>query len=784
MIPTGLRRSDGTPISLQRKLNKSGEGSIYTTEDPRYFAKIYHDPSFEKAKKLDVMLSSPPSDPTTSQGHISIAWPVDILLNKQGAVQGFLMPKIRGGMHLTHVYNPRLRRQKAPGFNWYYLHTTALNVAWILKALHDKNFIVGDLKPENFLVNNKALVTIIDTDSFQIYDKKNQSLFLSPVGSEGFTPPELIGKNLNLETRSEIHDRFGLSVLIYFLLFGVHPFSGIWKGDGEPPSLDMRIFQGQSSFSSSLLQESPLAPPLSILPQFLKDAFKQTFDKGHFTPSLRLSAQEWITLLKKSLSLLETCPVHLSHFYYPSQGPCPWCLHLLKTNVDLFLPNENQDKSNAFLIAKQFESFLKNGNILKAEKILLLLKTNCDPALLKHYENMLKETADMMQIFEKFSDLLKKGNSKEQEFLELWEKFPFKNHSLIHKSLPSFENTSLYECVQKIQRRQTLLKEINLLLKEAELSHLSPLSYFDDLLRLYDKELFEKDEHTSSPFLFPLMTQAQEAFKTYSLLKSALLNHKVQEVLLLWQPFFDLRLKRDGLFQPFQLLLQKYFDPFLEESFFKAIRIQKKEGILLYLQFGSLPSSLKSLTPHLTYGLLFSFSKDFKMPLFISQNRLHLLRNTAFIPFPRSLSPFSPLYIKPALVLGHVFFTHKNIISLDYNAPPQEIFLTSSFPKSSFFKPWEKKPEPAALKIRLFSAHTINLPSLIIKGGVSRRALLCDTEPDAFVLGETSPCCLKENIPLEFEIPLKDEIPKNLLNKLQISLEPKEKKDSLSFFFS
>ncbi|HQS84532.1 MAG: hypothetical protein B7Y25_06425 [Alphaproteobacteria bacterium 16-39-46] len=784
-FPMGLRSSEGTVLSLQRKLNSSGEGSIYATEDPRYFAKIYHNPSLEKAKKLQTMLLTPPSDPTASQGHISIAWPIDILLNKQGAVQGFLMPKIRGGMDLTHVYNPRLRRQKAPEFNWYYLHTTALNVAWILKALHDKTFIVGDLKPENFLVNNKALVTILDTDSFQIYDQTNQVLFLSPVGSEGFTPPELIGKNLNLETRSEIHDRFGLAVLIYFLLFGVHPFSGVWKGQGEPPSLDMRIFQGLSPFSSPLLEPSPLVPPLSILPPFLKDAFKQTFDKGHLTPTARLSASDWMTLLKKSLSLLETCPAHLSHFYYPSQGHCPWCLHLLKTNVDLFPTNGTQDKNNAFLIAKQFESFLKVGDILKAGKVLTLLKINCDPALLKSYENMLEETSSIMETFEKFSEALKKGREKDRELLTLWKNFSFKTHPLVQRPLPLFEDKSLQDCVQRSQTRQDLLKEINLLLKEAKASHQSPLSYFDDLLRLWNKDLFEEDEKSESCSIASLMPEAHEAFKTYTLLKPALLNHKTEEVLLLWSPIFEHRLKRDGLFEPLQRLLHTFFQPFMGKTIFKATRTHKKEGLLVHLQFQPIPVSLKSLTPHLKHGIFLSFSKDFKTPLFISQKKLDFLGNTIFIPFSASEDPISPLYIRPAFVLGEIFLGSKNIVSLDYTSPPVEIFLSTSFSKSSFFKPMKKTSEPSPfLKIRIKSSHSIELPTLLIKGGVSRVALLCDTEPDAFVLGEISPCLLEENTPLDFEIPIGEEIPKNLLNKLKISLEPKEKKAPASFFFS
>lgn len=766
-VPRNLRRSNGARISLHRKINTSGEGSIYTTEEVSFLAKIYHTPSLEKAHKLQKMLSTPSFDPTLSQGHTSIAWPTDLLLNQQGAVQGFLMPKIRGGHPLTYVYNPKLRRQKTPAFNWYYLHTTALNVAWILKALHEKNFIVGDLKPENFLVNAQALVTILDTDSFQFFDNENEFLFLSPVGSEGLTPPELIGKNLSLEPRTELHDRFGLAVLIYFLLFGVHPFSGIWRGEGETPSLDMRVFQGLSHFSSPLIQESGLTPSLSILPSFLQQAFKRAFDKGHSVPHERPSSKEWTFLLKDALSLLETCPAQRSHFYYHEQGPCPWCLHLLHKNVDLFPNLSLKDKNDAFLTSKEFESFLKKGDLLNARKLLNLLKTSCDPALLKNYEKDLLEAEELMHSFSFFEKILQKGPDADRELLDFWKTFPLKNHPLTERPLPLFKEDSVKNKVAQSQRRQVVLKEINILFEKAEENSTSPLTFFDDFLRLWDKSLFEN--HSQFSFMNALISEAHQALKSYNLLKAAILNERVKEALLLWQPFFENRLKRDGLFEPFYGICERFFQSFKNlislETHFK----EKEEGRMIYADFSPLPSALSSLNTHLQQGMILSFSENFSLPFFVSQKKVERLGGRVFLPFSsQQTNAASPLYTKPALMLGKIVFIFDAPLEVSSLPSPHEIFIKTSLKNPSFFN----RKNSFSFRIEFLSRTSLHLPALTLKAGVSKIPLASDTPPDIFILGEIPPFFLEAHTLWTQEISLPQDIPENLIKKFVLSLEP------------
>lgn len=285
--------TDG-PLRLRRCVAKSGEGAVWKTDQPGLLAKIYHQPSKECAEKLTLMIANPPHDPTQKDGFTSICWPKDLIHDAAGNCCGFVMPQIPDTVGLNAVYNPKLRRQKAPQFNWYYLHITALNIAWIIRSLHAKKYVVGDIKSENFLVNQRAHVSIIDTDSFQIthavQGAANNSTFRCSVGSEGFTPPELIGRDLKHIDRKEEHDRFGLAVLVHLLLLGFHPYSGTWEGKEDLPPRDRLVKMGY--WVGMEKRNHPLAPgklsiPYDVLHPKIYDAFKRAFQDGHNDPSAR-----------------------------------------------------------------------------------------------------------------------------------------------------------------------------------------------------------------------------------------------------------------------------------------------------------------------------------------------------------------------------------------------------------------------------------------------------------------------------------------------------------------
>lgn len=329
----------GRSIVLDKKLANSGEGTVWTTNFPGFLAKLYHTPTPDRIEKLRVMIAHPPQNPMRHHHHVTFAWPQDLLQNAQGQCLGFLMPEIVDGVKLSLIYNAKLRNRKAPRFNWYYLHTAALNFALSLKSLHDEGYVVGDIKPQNLLVNSRALISVIDADSFQVRDPKTKTLYRCPVGSEGFTPVELLGKELSTLDQTEIHDRFRLGVMVFMLLFGDQPFKGKWIGRGESPQPAELIRQGHWPYApNSMVQPGPNTIPLSIIHPQLQVCFQRCFTEGHHNPLARPSAQDWSEALKLAIPDLRMCHLENNHYYSRVYGRCYWCDRRSSVGLDVFSP--------------------------------------------------------------------------------------------------------------------------------------------------------------------------------------------------------------------------------------------------------------------------------------------------------------------------------------------------------------------------------------------------------------------------------------------------------------
>ena len=172
------------------------------------------------------MAANPPEDPSADAGHVSIAWVLDPLWQR-GRIIGFLMPRVDEGFPLHDFYTPKSRRDRCPFFNYQYLYRTARNLAAAVSRIHSRGYVIGDVNESNILVSRTALITLVDTDSFQVSD--GNSLYPCPVGKPEFTPPRTPGQNL---TSSPSLPRTGL-----FWLSCSH----LPTADGRNPPLRWRL---------------------------------------------------------------------------------------------------------------------------------------------------------------------------------------------------------------------------------------------------------------------------------------------------------------------------------------------------------------------------------------------------------------------------------------------------------------------------------------------------------------------------------------------------------------
>jgi DNA-binding helix-hairpin-helix protein with protein kinase domain/rRNA maturation protein Nop10 len=321
----------GGQIRLGNVIGRGGEAAIHrVTGRAEQVAKIYSKlPHPGQDQKLAWMLAHPPADPTRAQGHSSISWPLELLYDAQKQFVGYLMPYVQNAVPLLEVFNPRLRAQTLPGFNRRYLHRTARNLAAALGALHARDYVVGDLNESNVMVTPSALVTLIDSDSFQVQELSGAKLVIYPclVGKAEYTSPELQGRSFRGTQRLPEHDCFGLGVLIFQLLMdGNHPFRSRWLGQGDPPPVEEKIRKGWFPHVKSPL--GPVAPPpnvpaLDTLHPRVASLARRCFVQGDEDPRERPTPGEWEQAIAEAEAALVTC--RQGHYYAKHLDACPRC---------------------------------------------------------------------------------------------------------------------------------------------------------------------------------------------------------------------------------------------------------------------------------------------------------------------------------------------------------------------------------------------------------------------------------------------------------------------------
>jgi serine/threonine protein kinase len=317
-------KSDSRNIRLLKRIDGGKEGEIWTVDrGVDVIAKIYNTPTREHETKLQAMIRKPPRQPST---HTAVSWPLDIIRNNR-QMAGFLMPYAKNCKAIIAYYNPTLRIR---GFNLRYLLRTSINLCIAIDATHLCGHIIGDINESNILVNDNALVTLVDTDSFQIVDQ-NGKVFHCPVGKPEYTPPELHGmKHFASIQRSKEHDLFGMAILIFQLLMeGRHPFAGVIAPSAQSVGrVDLYcIKQGLFPYKpNSSVKPPPSAPSFENLHAGIQKAFITCFHDGHRNPAKRPSAKAWRNTLESAEKALIPCSTNPEHYYWNHLKTCPYCL--------------------------------------------------------------------------------------------------------------------------------------------------------------------------------------------------------------------------------------------------------------------------------------------------------------------------------------------------------------------------------------------------------------------------------------------------------------------------
>lgn len=291
-----------------------GEGDLYKIKSPvayrNYVAKLYHPHkiSAEREEKTQYLIDHPPVG-LSENG--SIVWVKDALYTKDYKFVGFIMP-FATGKKLELLCMGKL--PKKIGKNWQrfdlknpdalqYRLRICFNLAAAIYQMHaTEHYVLVDMKPENILIQPNGLLAIVDTDSVEVIED-DVAIFPAPVATPEYTPPEFYSNDRKKNgTIGEPWDRFGLAVIFYKLLCGIHPFAG----SANPPydnlvSLHEKIEHGlfvHRTINTSVFSVIP--PPhkqFNKLDPNLQELFIQCFEEGHQDPEARPTADEWCSAL-------------------------------------------------------------------------------------------------------------------------------------------------------------------------------------------------------------------------------------------------------------------------------------------------------------------------------------------------------------------------------------------------------------------------------------------------------------------------------------------------------
>ena len=314
----------GREVVLGRCLGRGGEGAVYAIPHrPGLVAKVYAQrPDDARVRKLGAMIVIGASSPCET-----LAWPTGLLLDGRGGpAVGFLMPRVNGCRPLHALYGPGTRAEDFPEARWDFLVRAARNLAAAFESVHERGLVVGDVNEGNAVVSKKAVVRLIDCDSFQVvHDGRT---YPCPVGVPLFTPPELQGRAFDRVVRTRDHDGFGLAVLLFHLLFlGRHPFAG--RHPTREIAVETAIREGLFAFGWEAARQGWEPPPFSLrladVPAGVSALFERAFSREAARGKPRPTAGEWVAALDDVESRLATCRVDPAHRHARPDGACPFC---------------------------------------------------------------------------------------------------------------------------------------------------------------------------------------------------------------------------------------------------------------------------------------------------------------------------------------------------------------------------------------------------------------------------------------------------------------------------
>lgn len=272
-------------LKIESEIASGGEGKIFKLKGQKVY-KEFHNADNKIQEKLNrIMLRNINLD--------SICTPIQ-LIEENEKIVGYTMSNIEGVNLKNYLFLVSMSKKNIKRSN---LVDIATQIASSFNHLHSKMVLVGDVSDNNILIDDNLNTHLIDCDSFQV------EKYLCEVGTDEFTPPEMMGKNFKKTPRTLKNEYFSLGVLLFKILIpGRHPFS---VTNGGSPIENIK----NGSFAYPLANDYDFNTPLdkkllstwNEMPLYIKECFFRTFKTEN-----RVSPKEWLEVLTRyKMDILE-----------------------------------------------------------------------------------------------------------------------------------------------------------------------------------------------------------------------------------------------------------------------------------------------------------------------------------------------------------------------------------------------------------------------------------------------------------------------------------------------
>lgn len=306
-IGTVVHLLDGPSAKVKKQLGQGGQGIVYLVDVSGremalkwYFKSPSNEPNkFYENLRRNVKNGAPSA---------AFLWPQYVTQHEYGSF-GYVMelrPKDHfefGQFLLNHQHFA----------SWTAMLNAAIEICEGFKALHAQGLSYQDLNDGNFFIHPQTgHVLICDNDNAFPNGEKSGVL-----GKARYMAPEVV---LGKQLPNAFTDKFSLSVILFMLFYGGHPFEGT-KTVSYPCMTEKydKICYGSEILFVEDPQDRSNAPVKGIhnniirrwsaLPRLLRDTFVEQFSKAVIEhPNKRLTEQQWLDRLTQVRDMLILCP--------------------------------------------------------------------------------------------------------------------------------------------------------------------------------------------------------------------------------------------------------------------------------------------------------------------------------------------------------------------------------------------------------------------------------------------------------------------------------------------